>query len=58
MPLGLAATLCVGILLGLRLSPGNSSDGLGGLSSNKVSKLSEILIYIEYEYVDTINRAE
>jgi carboxyl-terminal processing protease len=58
MPLGLAVTLCLGVLMGLRLGAGNSSDALGSLSSNKVSKLSEILTYIEHEYVDTINRAE
>ena len=58
LPVGLAVTLCLGILMGLRLGAGNPSDGLGSLSSNKVSKLGEILNYIEHEYVDTINRAE
>ena len=58
LPVGLAVTLCLGIFMGLRLGAGNPSDGLGSLSSNKVSKLGEILNYIEHEYVDTINRAE
>ena len=57
LPVGLAVTLCLGILMGLRLGAGNPSDGLGSLSSNKVSKLGEILNYIEYEYVDHINHS-
>ncbi|MBL4625929.1 MAG: S41 family peptidase [Flavobacteriales bacterium] len=58
IPLGLAVTLCIGILMGLRLGEGNQSDGLSGFSTKKGGKLNEILTYIEHEYVDTINRAE
>ena len=55
IPLGLAVTLCIGIVMGLRLGRGNSSEGFRNLSTKKGSKLTEILSYIEHEYVDTIN---
>ena len=55
IPLGLAVTLCVGIIMGMRLSGGNQNSNFNSLSTKKGSKLSEILSYIEHEYVDTID---
>ncbi len=58
LPLILAVTLCIGVIMGLRLGGTDSTSKFGNISSQKSNKLNEILTYIEYEYVDTIDRAK
>mgnify|MGYP006197361387 CR=1 FL=1 len=60
LPVVLSLVLCFGILMGAKINRGTSSSGagFGNTSAGKYSKLTEILSYIEHEYVDSVNRVD
>lgn len=58
LPLYLSFALALGFYLGMRISsPVTTNQDLGITVSKSSSKLSDILSYIEHEYVDTVDRA-
>lgn len=54
-PLLFAMVLVVGILVGLRLNQPYLKKGIFASRTGSFNKLSELLNYVENEYVDTIN---
>lgn len=60
LPLAFAVVLAGGILLGNRLTrvTGNKADNILFLKPENHDKLSEIINYIQQDYVDSVNRNE
>lgn len=59
MPLLLAVALAIGFYLGARVAtPLTPTNQLGIKSTHKFNKLTDILSYIEHEYVDSVDRNE
>lgn len=58
-PVFLSVALCLGIYIGTRLqSPTGSGTSIFTLSPSGFNKVSDIITYIEQEYVDTVNREQ
>lgn len=56
-PVLLSVTLCMGIYIGTRLqSPAGGGSSIFTLSPAGFNKISDIITYIEQEYVDTVDR--
>jgi len=56
LPILFALVLIVGILLGIRLSPGSGAkSNMFSIDLSKYNKLSDILSYISQDYVDTVD---
>jgi carboxyl-terminal processing protease len=57
MPLVFALVLCVGLYLGSRVNmPFTGSGSFFSVGSTQFNKLSDVLSYIQQEYVDTVDR--
>lgn len=56
-PIVLAIGIILGVFMGARIGDGNSDRGLMSLVNRKFNKLSEVVNYIEHEYVDSVDRA-
>lgn len=57
LPIAFAVVLCAGLYLGSRIStPFNREKSIFSLSTGEFNKLSDVLSYIQQEYVDTVDR--
>ena len=56
LPILFALVLIVGILLGIRISPGDGANSnMFSIDLSKYNKLSDIVSFIEHDYVDTVD---
>jgi carboxyl-terminal processing protease len=56
LPILFALVLIVGILLGIRLNPGTGAkSNMFSVDLSKYNKLSDIVSFIEHDYVDTVD---
>jgi carboxyl-terminal processing protease len=56
LPILFALVLIVGILLGIRLSPGtDAKSNIFSIDLSKYNKLNDIVSFIEHDYVDTVD---
>lgn len=57
LPVAFALVLCAGLYLGTRIStPFSREKSIFSLSAGEFNKLSDVLSYIQQEYVDTVDR--
>jgi carboxyl-terminal processing protease len=57
LPVAFAVVLCAGLYLGTRISSQYSKEkSIFSISAGEFNKLSDVLSYIQQEYVDTVNR--
>ncbi len=58
LPIVFAVILIIGIYLGIQITPGLSSDKNNLLSLNRYDKFTDVINYIQKEYVDSTNREQ
>lgn len=59
LPLAFAIVLCAGLYLGTRISmPFSNEPSIFSISTGEFNKLSDILSYIQQEYVDTVDQEQ
>jgi carboxyl-terminal processing protease len=57
LPVAFAVVLCAGLYLGTRISsPFSKERSMFSISTGEFNKLSDVLSYIQQEYVDTVDR--